>query len=94
MLDLNLLRHYHTQLTFDESHILAENIKGTTKKTFLSRLQRLYENTDDNTLKYSISYLSRKIIDLSPSEFLLLQKAASEEGILFPPNYTLPSELP
>lgn len=81
-----------TRLSFNECHIVIENIVRTRDKAFfLKRLQLLSANTKDPCLVKDLETLYEKIAVLSDDEFQTLRRDAEQNQILFPPNYALPN---
>ena len=96
-LDLNTYRDTYLRLTFLEASILSETImQDTASKTTISRQQlfsrilKLKQNTVDPTLKSAADTLFSKLANLHPNVYAQLCSDATEDAILFPPNYRLP----
>ena len=77
------------RLTFNEAHILMENIKGRSKTELLFHLETLYEAESDQILTDSTLSLIKKIASLSENEYANLVNDATQGKVLYPPNYMI-----
>ena len=75
------------RLTFNEANIFMENYKGRDKASLLIHLENLSENSYDEILRHSTISLLKKIATLSDDQYAKLVNDASQEHILYPPNY-------
>ena len=79
------------RLSFNESHILAVNIRyGKDKSSCVQRLSVLSAKTKDPLLSQDIISLREKIKLLGEDEFQQLRQDAVQHNVLFPHNYRLP----
>lgn len=90
-MDLTVYRDKHLCLTFLESNILLENIKGLSKPALLVRLTDLQEQTEDALLKRAVSSLIWKLSMIGHEDYVRLTTAAASRDLLFPANYPLTS---
>ena len=77
------------RLTFNEAHILMENIKGRDKADLLLHIETLYENASDEILQRSALSLLKKIASISEKEYAIISNDAIEGKLIYPPNYMI-----